>query len=31
MTFRGPRPLYESAGFTEIKVRTFDTVVRRPV
>jgi GNAT superfamily N-acetyltransferase len=31
MGFRGPRPMYESAGFTEIKVRAFDTVVRRPV
>jgi GNAT superfamily N-acetyltransferase len=31
MNFRGSRPLYESAGFTEIKVRANDTVVRRPV
>jgi hypothetical protein len=29
MGFRGQRPLYESAGFTEIKVWRFDTVVRR--
>jgi GNAT superfamily N-acetyltransferase len=29
LNFRGSRRFYESAGFTEIKVRTFDTVVRR--
>jgi GNAT superfamily N-acetyltransferase len=31
LRFRGGRRMYESAGFTEIKVRTFDTVVRRPL
>ncbi len=27
--FRGPRKMYEAAGFQEVKIRTFDTVVRR--
>lgn len=27
--FRGPRPLYDERGFTEVKVRQRDTVVRR--
>ena len=29
--FRGPRHLYDERGFTEVKVRARDTVVRRPV
>ena len=29
--FRGPRAIYDKAGFTEVKIRTHDTVVRRPV
>jgi GNAT superfamily N-acetyltransferase len=29
--FRGPRKMFEAAGFQEVKIRTFDTVVRRPV
>lgn len=29
--FRGPRSLYDARGFTEVKVRARDTVVRRPV
>ena len=28
--FRGPRHLYDERGFTEVKVRAYDTVVRRP-
>ena len=28
--FRGPRPIYDERGFTEVKVRQRDTVVRRP-
>jgi GNAT superfamily N-acetyltransferase len=31
LRFRGAHWMYESAGFAEIKVRRFDTVVRRPV
>jgi GNAT superfamily N-acetyltransferase len=27
--FRGGKPMYEAAGFSEVKVRTHDTVVRR--
>jgi GNAT superfamily N-acetyltransferase len=29
--FRGPRPMYDRLGFTEVKIRSRDTVVRRPV
>jgi len=29
--FRGPRSMYDQRGFTEVKVRQRDTVVRRPV
>jgi GNAT superfamily N-acetyltransferase len=29
--FRGPRPIYDERGFTEVKVRQRDTVVRRTV
>ena len=29
--FRGPRSIYDRAGFTEVKIRTNDTVVRRPL
>jgi GNAT superfamily N-acetyltransferase len=29
--FRGPRTLFEAAGFAELKARTYDTVVRREV
>lgn len=29
--FRGPRPLFDKAGFTPVKIRTNDTVVRRAV
>jgi hypothetical protein len=29
--FRGPRALYDAAGFAEVTVRARDTVVRRPV
>jgi GNAT superfamily N-acetyltransferase len=28
--FRGPRPIYDERGFTEVQVRQRDTVVRRP-
>jgi GNAT superfamily N-acetyltransferase len=29
--FRGSRSMYDERGFTEVRVRTIDTVVRRPV
>jgi GNAT superfamily N-acetyltransferase len=29
--FRGPRKMFDDAGFQEVKIRRFDTVVRRPV
>jgi hypothetical protein len=29
--FRGPRKMFDEAGFQEVKIRTLDTVVRRPV
>jgi hypothetical protein len=28
--FRGPRKMFDQAGFQEVKIRTYDTVVRRP-
>ena len=31
LDFRGPRSIYDARGFTEVKVRHRDTVVRRPV
>ena len=30
MNFRGARQMFDGAGFTEVKVRSHDVVVRRP-
>ena len=29
--FRGPRPMFEAAGFSEVKIRSRDAVMRRPI